>query len=84
MRIVIASLAAALIVGLAVSADAATSKKKHQHAANKAKIPAEGRPRATTNQELGYDSSPEHYQVGTREWWRAMEREGRGGFGNLP
>jgi hypothetical protein len=84
MRILIASLAAALIAVLTFPAEAAPSdKKKHRYSADK-KIPAEGRARAGKNHEFGYDASPEHYQVGTREWWRAMDRAGRGGFGDTP
>jgi hypothetical protein len=82
MRIIIASLAAALIVGLMVPAEAAP-KKKYRTSADK-KTPAEGRARAGKNQELGYDASPEHYRVGTREWWQAMDKQGRGGFGDTP
>jgi len=83
MRIVIAALAAAAVAGLAFSADAATSsKKKGRHAANKEKVQTQGRMRERAYPEFGYDATPEHYPVGTREWWRAMEREGRGGFGD--
>ena len=84
MRIVIAALAAAAIAGLAFSADAATpNKKKHKSVANK-EGQAEARARDRTRAELGYDSVPDHYPVGTRAWWNAMEREGRGGFVNSP
>ena len=82
MRIIIASLAAALIVGLMVPAEAAL-KKKYRHAAGKT-IPAQERARAGKTLELGYDASPEHYRVGTREWWQAMDKQGRGGFGDTP
>lgn len=82
MRIIIASLAAVLLAGLTFPAEAAP-KKKHRPSADK-KAPAEGRARAGKNHELGYDASPEHYRVGTREWWQAMDREGRGGFGDTP
>lgn len=83
MRIIIASLAAALIAGLTFPAEAAP-KKKHRHAADKTRVPAEGRARAGKDHELGYDASPEHYRVGTREWWQAMDKQGRGGFGDTP
>ena len=82
MRIVIASFAAALIAGLTFPAEAAP-KKKHRYSADK-KTPAEGRARAGKNHEFGYDASPEHYRVGTREWWQAMDKQGRGGFGDTP
>ena len=82
MRIVIAALAAAAIAGLAVSADAApSSKKKSRAAANKEASQPPDRMRERTS-EFGYDASPEHYRTGTSEWWRAMERQGRGGFGD--
>ena len=82
MRIVIAALAAAAIAGLAVAADAAPAgKKKSRAAVNKEanQPPDRMRDRAS---EFGYDASPEHYRTGTNEWWRAMERQGRGGFGD--
>lgn len=82
MRIFIASAAAALIAVLTFPAEAAP-KKKQRHSADK-QLAAEGRARASKNHEFGYDASPEHYQVGTREWWRAMDRQGRGGFGDTP
>lgn len=84
MRIVIAALAAAAIAGLAFSADAATSSKKKQRSVANKERQAEVRTRDRTRAELGYDSVPDHYPVGTREWWNAMEREGRGGFINSP
>jgi hypothetical protein len=68
MRIVIAALVAAAIAGLAFSADAANSKKKQTSAANKERQ-AEARARDRGRAELGYDSVPDHYPVGTREWW---------------
>ena len=82
MRIFIASFAAALIAGLTFPAEAAP-KKKHRYSADK-QLAAEGRARASKNHELGYDASPEHYRVGTREWWQAMDKQGRGGFGDTP
>lgn len=84
MRIVIAALAAAAVAGFAFSADAAPStkqKQKQKHTANKERVQAQ-RNAASPNREFGYDATPEHYATGSREWWRAMEREGRGGFGD--
>lgn len=82
MRSVIAALAAAAVAGLAFSADAAPStKNKQKHAANKERAQPQ-RNAAPRSQEFGYDAAPEHYPTGSREWWRAMEREGRGGFGD--
>lgn len=82
MRSVIAALAAAAVAGFAFSADAAPSTKtKQKHAANKERVQAQ-RKAAPRSQEFGYDATPEHYATGSREWWRAMEREGRGGFGD--
>jgi hypothetical protein len=79
MRIVIAALAAAAVAGLAFSADAApANKKKQKHAANKERVAAQ-RNAAPPTQDYGYDAVPEHYRVGTREWWLAMDRAGRGG-----
>lgn len=82
MRIFIASFAAVLIAGLTFPAEAAP-KKKQRYSADK-KTPAEGRARPAKNREFGYDASPEHYRVGTREWWQAMDKQGRGGFGDTP
>lgn len=82
MRLVIAVLAAAAIAGLALSADAApASKKKSRSTANKESSQAADRMRDRGPQ-FGYDASPDHYRTGSTEWWRAMEREGRGGFGD--
>lgn len=84
MRIVVAALAAAAITGLAFSADAAPSnKKKSRPMANKESSQPQGRARDRT-QEFGYDMTPEHYRTGTNEWWRAMDREGRGGCCGTP
>jgi hypothetical protein len=82
MRTVIAALAAAAIAGLALSADAAPSnKKKSRSMANKESSQSQGRTRDRAP-EFGYDATPEHYRTGSNGWWRAMEREGRGGFGD--
>lgn len=82
MRIVIAALAAVAIAGLAVSADAtAAEKKKRPTAAAKDRAQTENRTRDRLP-EFGFDAKPEHYRTGSNEWWRAMEREGRGGFGD--
>lgn len=82
MRIVIAALAAAAVAGVAFSADAAPSTRtKQKHTANKERVQAQ-RNAASPSREFGYDATPEHYATGSREWWRAMEREGRGGFGD--
>jgi hypothetical protein len=81
MRIAIASIVAAALA-LASSADAAPSnKKKQRYTATKEKVqpPPRNGPRP-----FGYDASPEHYRVGSSAWWKAMEREGRGGFGDTP
>jgi len=79
MRIVIAALAAAAVAGLAFSADAApANKKKQTYAASKERAAAQ-RNAAPNTQEYGYDSTPDHYRTGTAEWWRAMDRDGRGG-----
>lgn len=84
MRIVIAALAAAAVAGLAFSADAAPAgKKKQRYAASKERT-APQRNAAPRIQEYGYDSMPEHYRTGTDEWWRAMDREGRGGCCGTP
>lgn len=80
MRMFIAALAAASIAGLAVTANAAPDdKKKQRPTAGKERLapPARGK-----TEEFGYDATPEHYRFGSRDWWRAMEREGRGGFGD--
>jgi hypothetical protein len=83
MRIVIATLAAAAVAGLAFTADAAPSKKKQQYSASKER--ASSRRAATPrDQEFGYDQTPDHYPVGSNEWWRAMDREGRGGCCGTP
>ena len=79
MRLIVAALAVAAVAGLAFSADAATAnKKKQRYAANKERVAAQ-RNAAPRDQEYGYDSTPEHYRTGSTEWWRAMDREGRGG-----
>lgn len=82
MRIVVATLAAAAIAGLGFTADAApSSKKKPSYSLSKEKRTA---PRAQRGQEFGYDQSPDHYPVGSDAWWRAMDREGRGGCCGTP
>jgi hypothetical protein len=84
MRIVVAALAAAAIAALAFSADAAPSnKKKARPMASKESSQPQGRMRDGAPQ-FGYDATPEHYRTGSNEWWRAMERQGRGGFGDTP
>jgi hypothetical protein len=84
MRILIAALAATAIAGLAVAADAAPAgKKKSRPMANQESKQAADRMRVR-NPEYGYDATPDHYRTGTTEWWRAMERQGRGGFGDTP
>jgi hypothetical protein len=82
MRTLVAGIAAAAVAGLAVAADAAPSGKKKQRdtAAYKAKQDAARRRASRT----GTDAFPENYRVGTSEWWKAMEREGRAGFGDTP
>jgi len=85
MRSVIVTLVAAAVAGLAVSADAATaSKKKQRSAASKDKTATDRRPREKVTPDFGYMASPENYPVGSDSWWQAMERHGRGGFGNIP
>lgn len=82
MRTVVAALAAAAIAGLAFSADAApSSKKKSRSMADKESSQPQARMRDRAPQ-FGYDATPEHYRTGSNDWWRAMEREGRGGFGD--
>lgn len=83
MRLIIASLAAALVASLTfLPAEAAPRKKQRDSAGSKTQ--AQERTRTGKNQEFGYDASPEHYRFGTSEWWRAMDRQGRGGFGDTP
>jgi hypothetical protein len=82
MRIVVAALAAAAVAGLAFSADAAPSgKKKSRSMATKESSQPQARMRDRAPQ-FGYDATPDHYRTGSNDWWRAMEREGRGGFGD--
>jgi hypothetical protein len=76
MRIAIAAVLAAAVGGLAVTADAAPARKQQRYAATKEKVQV---PRAQRENEYGFDQSPDHYPVGSNEWWRAMDREGRGG-----
>lgn len=83
MRIVVAALAAAAVAGLAFPADAAPSgKKKSRSMANKESSQPQGRRTRDRAPQFGYDATPEHYRTGSNDWWRAMEREGRGGFGD--
>lgn len=83
MRIVIVAIVTAAIGALAFSVEAeSSSRKKQRYMASKKTQPHTSARNGT--QQFGYDASPEHYPVGTREWWRAMEREGRGGFGETP
>lgn len=87
MRIVIVSLVAAAVAGLAVSADAdaaTVAKKKQRHAVSKQKTATEPRPREGGTPEVSYMSSPDNYPVGSALWWQAMERQGRSGFGEIP
>lgn len=79
MRIVITALAAAVIAGLAASADAAPSAKKKRSAANTEQMQSDARTRDNTGEEYGYNNVPDHFRTGTADWWRAMDREGRGG-----
>ena len=82
MRFVITAIVTALIAALAFSAKAeSASKKKQRDMANKKNAQPQNSARNGT-QQFGYDATPEHYPVGSREWWRAMEREGRGGSGD--
>jgi hypothetical protein len=75
MRTIIASLlAASLLTGLAGTADAATATKKKKQASAKPQSEARSKGR-----ELSEFSTPENLPVGSNEWWRAMDREGRGG-----
>jgi hypothetical protein len=79
MRILAVIVAAAAVAGFAVTADAAPSgRTKQAKAAGKAKAPAQRRS-APREDDIGYDAFPEHYPVGSNAWWRAMDREGRGG-----
>jgi hypothetical protein len=80
MRVVIAALAVAAVAGLAVSADAAPARKKQKYSATKERVQAVRPPRG--GEQFGYEASPDHYPTGSNQWWRAMEREGRGGFGD--
>jgi hypothetical protein len=83
MRIPITALAAAAIAALAFTAGAdaqGTARKKRQAADNERVQPQRDRP--GSSERFGYDASPEHHKFGSRDWWRAMEREGRGGFGD--
>jgi hypothetical protein len=87
MRIVIVSLLAAAVAGLAVSADAdaaTASKKKQRYAASKDKTAKHRKPSEAPTPEFGAMASPDHYPVGSKNWWGAMERQGRGGFGDIP
>lgn len=86
MRIVIAGIVLALVAGLAAPADAASKRKKkhHRYAAAQERIPPEGGARDRALWEFGYDATPESHRVGSDGWWRAMDRQGRGGFGTAP
>lgn len=83
MRIVITALAAAAVAAFAFTADAdaQTPNKKKRQAANKEHVQPQ-RSRPGNGEAFGYDSSPDQHRFGSRDWWRAMEREGRGGFGD--
>jgi len=84
MRIVITAIVTAAVAALAFTAEAeSSSKKKQRYMANKKNAQPQNSARNGT-QQFGYDSTPERYPVGSREWWRAMECEGRGGFGDTP
>ena len=84
MRMVVVTLAAAAVAGLAFTADAApSSKKKQRHVAGKEKTLAQ-RNTMPRSEEFGYDSTPDHYPVGSIAWWRAMDRNGRGGCCGTP
>jgi hypothetical protein len=76
MRTIIASLLAASLLaglpGLAGTADAAPKKKKQVSAK------PQGQARST-RRALSEFSRPEELPSGSNEWWRAMDREGRGG-----
>jgi hypothetical protein len=77
MRTVIASLlAASLLAGLAGTADAATAKKKKRYTATEQ---SQARSQSSGRRELSDFSRPEDLPTGSSEWWRAMDREGRGG-----
>lgn len=79
MRIVIAALAATLVAGLAfTTADAAPAQARKQIAKGKQSPPAQ-RPAAPRSDDVGYDSTPDHWKFGSSEWWNAMVRDGRGG-----
>lgn len=81
MRIATAAIITAIVAALAIPAEGAPARKKQQkYSTTKSKVPP-ARP-ARQAEEFGYTASPEHYPVGSSAWWRAMEREGRGGFGD--
>ena len=79
MRIAITVILAAAVAALAVTADAAPARKK-QVAATKVK----GKMPSAWQEQFGFGNSPDHYPVGSNEWWRAMDREGRGGCCGTP
>ena len=83
MRFVIAASAAALVAGLAFSADAAPAKKKQRYTANTERVQTDGRAR-NGGQEYGFENVPDHFRTGSADWWRAMDREGRGGCCGTP
>ena len=70
-------LVAAIFVCLGSAADAATKKKKKKSVYSSER--SQSRSKDTTYGQTEF-SRPEDLPTGSALWWRAMEREGRGGF----
>lgn len=74
MRILLATMLAALLV--ASAADAASPKKKKKAYTGQSQSQASKK----SDRSLSEFSRPEDLPFGSSVWWRAMDRENRGGF----
>ncbi len=76
MRTILAIVAAATVAGFTVSAEAAPLHKRTNAVAHVQQNPG------SNGEEFGYQEDPDHYKVGSSDWWHAMDNEGRGGAGH--
>jgi hypothetical protein len=85
MKLVVSGLAAAVVLAASASAFAQGSPKSRNHDKydryERYEAERDGRDSAFFRLFPGYQArNPDNFRYGSDAWWRAMDREGRGGY----
>ena len=85
MKLVVSGLAAAVVLAASVSASAQGSTKSRNHDKydryERYEAERDWRDSALFRLFPGYQArNPDNFRYGSDAWWRAMDREGRGGY----